>query len=238
MATLPPGRLTRQQIRDLALRQVGNPSLDTEAKTWLAQLLHELYLTYDWPFLSVATTVAITGPSFTLPTDFLKPLDDAGETVTGRRSTALQVATVDGLSQIGLVTLRDRATYDALAAGQTLFGVPPTDWHADYALGQGVVHPNPTGHSVVASLRYKSLPAEPDPSLEPTDVPAFPWSLYLVDALFVMGLRYEGDPRTDTEGQKLEKKLAWIRGMAIPRGTTSATIPLDPQTFRPPLRVN
>ena len=37
MPTLPPGRYTRQRIRDLALNRAGNRALDAEAKDWLAQ---------------------------------------------------------------------------------------------------------------------------------------------------------------------------------------------------------
>ena len=51
MPTIPPGRYTRQKIRDLALNRAGNRALDADAADFLAQHLFELYTLADWPFL-------------------------------------------------------------------------------------------------------------------------------------------------------------------------------------------
>lgn len=234
MATLPPGRLTRQQIRDLGLRQAGNTALDGEAKTWLAQILYDLYTEHDWPFLIVTTTVTITGATFTLPADFLKPAEDSGPASSGFADTSLKVASVDGQAQVSPVLLRDRATFEAIDAGGVI-GAPPTDWHADYTAGVGRVTPNPAGHIIVATLRYKQLPAEPaNEASEKTDKPVFPWHFYLVRRVFIEALRWDSDERLTTEEAKGEAELSRIRGIARPRGTTPPTIPLDPGVFRRP----
>jgi hypothetical protein len=67
-------------------------------------------------------------------------------------------------------------------------------------------------------------------------IPVFPWSRYLIQALFVDCLQYERDPRYDMEVQKLEiMRKQVLQGSAVFRAS-SATIPLDVDVFRRPFR--
>src|SRR2546423_638922 len=79
------------------------------------------------------------------------------------------------------------------------------------------VFPDPTGRVAAATLRFKFLPiADTTPPVTPTAkdalVPVFPYHLFLVQALYVLALEYEQDPRASDERQKVVQQLAAIRG--------------------------
>src|SRR5437867_3763973 len=104
MPTLPAGRLTRKQVVDLALRRAGNTQLaaapNFDAQTWLNQILYDLAAEWSWPTLMTTTTVAITGPTFSLPADFLKAQDDAGLILTTINGGSQRIS-VDEVSRPG-----------------------------------------------------------------------------------------------------------------------------------------
>lgn len=221
----PPGRYTRQQICDLALNRAGNRSLDRDAKLWLGQTLFDLYTLYDWPFLCVAQAMTITGPAFALPTDFMAAQDDV----------ALRPTSWDGQGFAGRPLLElDRATFDQHAAEGS--GGVPLYWHADRANNLGLVAPDPAGHALWATLRYKRLPPEPAAAAEAADVPVFPWHTYLVQAVYVTALQHERDARALPAKLELDAMLATIRRGAFPLRTQAPTIPLDPTVFSTPFQ--
>ena len=231
MPTLPPGALNLGTIRSLALRRAGNLNLVYDAGVWLSQLLYDLYTEWDWPFLFVSTPILLTGNTFTLPTDFLKMQDDNSFEVHRFDGTQMRRLFIDEL---------DHATFVSVAhAGRSMGGMPEV-WWPDRAAGTGEVFPNPIGHAVQTTFRYKRLPTAdttaPDP-LNPTAndavVPTFPWGLYLVQALFTQVLQYDMDPRADTEMAKTDAMIARIRKVAMPLNSVEATIPLDDTVFGP-----
>lgn len=223
---IPPGRYTRQRIRDLALNRAGNRKLDADAADFLAQYLFDLYTTYDWPFLFDSASLTITGPSVALPSDFLQAQDDE----------AFRIVSVDGQPYRGPAVLElDRGAFDAINAGGAQ-GSPPTHWSADRATNLALVTPDPTGHTLLATLRYKRLPKEPAPEDEPTDVPVFPWHNFLVVAVQAWAYEHERDARATELLVKRDAMLAQIRRGAFPLRSQAGTIPLDPTVFGRPFR--
>jgi hypothetical protein len=230
MVALPPGQLTFGQIRDLALRRVGNTALVVDGGTLLSQILYETYVAWEWPFLNVTATVSISGPSFVLPPDFLKATDDR----------ALEVVTFDGGSASGSVVREiDPYTFNTVSQPQTSFGRPQL-WMADRANGVGLVFPDSTGHVAVCMLRYKRLPLNeiaPPPPGTPTAndaiVPVFPYHLYLCQALFVELLKFEKDARADAEEARANRQFTTLQMGAHPLRSQVPIIPLDGTVFGP-----
>ncbi len=228
MAQIPTGRYSRQQIRDLALNRAGNRRLDSDATSWLAQLLFDLYTLYDWPFLNTSAALTVTGPTFPLPTDFQRSQDDGGLWWTSLDGQPLTYARVIEL---------DPMAFDSYTHAN-LSGLPPQRWLADLSAGVGRVSADPTGHTLTGTLRYKFLPAEPATASEPTDVPVFPWHSYLVQALYVTALEHEKDPRAAQEVMIRDQQFALIRRGSAPRRSQPVTIPLDNTVFRTPWQGN
>jgi hypothetical protein len=226
MPTLPPGRYTRQRIRDLALNRAGNRALDAEARDWLAQHLFELYTLADWPFLYVTAPVTIGGATFALPQDFVTPQDDH----------AFQIVAVDGAPYSNtFVTEVAPEQLAAMAAGDAQ-GLPPILWSVSRSDTSGQVWPDPAGHTVTATLRYRRLPPEPLPADEPNDVPVFPYHNYLVQAVYVFALEHERDPRAPQAATVRDNLFAIIRRGASPVRSQRSDIPLDPLVFGAPFR--
>ena len=229
MPTLPTGRLTRKQIVDVALRRAGNTQLASgpnfDAQTWLNQILYDLAVEWSWPTLMTTTTVAITGPTFSLPTDFLKAQDDAG----------LILTTINGGSQRVFLDEVDRYTFEVAQPTNVGTGGFPRIWHADRNAGLGRVFPDPTGNTIVAQLRYQQLPSDiaVDTSGDST-IPWFPWSWYLVQYLFVRTLEFEADVRAGPERDRANAMLEKVRQAAKPLRAQEPVIPLDPQVFGTP----
>lgn len=228
MGSLPPGRLTFGTIRDSALRKAGNPNLVYDGSVWLSELLYDLYVEREWPFLYTTAVVNLVGPSFALPTDFLKTADDAG----------FMTQTIDGQSLQLQLFEKDRATFEFTRQNQAAAGGAPRVWTADRSTGTGYVFPDPTGHYVVATLRYKFLPVPettPPPQTAPTAndalVPTFPYHRYLVQALLVEVLQHEQDPRLDAERAEAEAQLQRIATAAIPLRAAAPTVALDADVF-------
>lgn len=223
---IPTGSYTRQQIRDLALNRAGNRALDTDAIAWLAQLLFDLYTLWDWPFLFTSEAVAISGRTFALPVDFDRTQDE----------TSLKPTAWDGQSVAAGAPIREvaRESFDLVDDANHL-GMPLW-WTCDRDAGVGIVTPNPAGHTLTATLRYKRIPIEPAVADEPADVPVFPWHTYLVQAVYVIALEHEKDPRLG-EGMAIrEQMFAQIRRGSSPRHAQNTTIPLDPAVFRTPFQ--
>jgi hypothetical protein len=226
--TIPPGRYTRQKIRDLALNRAGNRALDADAADFLAQHLFELYTLADWPFLYVAAPLVLTGSTVALPADFVTAQDDH----------AFQILAVDGAAHANCFAVEVSPEYmAALAAppGSTSGGVP-TYWAVSRSDTTATVAPDPTGRRVDVLLRYKRCPPDPLPANEPLDVPVFPYHNYLVQAVYVFALEHERDARAQQEAGVRDNLLATIRRGAAPVRSQRADIPLDPLVFGRPFR--
>lgn len=236
---IPTGRLTFQQIRDLAVRKSGNPQLGvplasgpSPATLYLTQILYDLYTQYEWPFLNRTTTYSLVGPSFILPTDFYESQDD----------NALQILSTNGMQESQTVLEIAPDKFNALWATQAV-GTIPIYWTANRETGEGLLFPDCTGNQSTAQFRYRSIPVDdttPPPTQNETTinavVPKFPWSRYLIQALYVECLQYERDPRYPLEVQILEKmKKEVLQGSAVFQAQTNV-IPLDADVFRQPFR--
>lgn len=223
MAATPAGRLNRGTILDHALQRAGNTKLRALARVHLNRILEDLYRDHDWPFLWVSVPVQLGGTVFTLPADFLQSQEDWGLTYI-RDGVRTPIPEVD----------RTKFVAGSRQTGAT--AVAPMIWSADRSQGWGRIWPTPET-ALTGSLRYKMLPPDADPTnaaAYDADVPAFPWSAYLIDALYAWALDYEQDPRAlawlAPDGL-LDKQLARIRGTALPARSTPSTLPLDPQVF-------
>lgn len=233
MAQIPPGRLTFGQIRKFALAKAGNRALISDCNVWLCQLLYELYTGWAWPWLRAQANLAINGPQFTLPDDFLQTWDDNG----------LQILFFDG-QPIGpplqFVLETDPYTFSSAALPNTAGGFPRR-WCADRGNGIASVWPDPTGHACSATLRYKRLPGQetipPDPSTPTANdalVPAYPYHLHLIQGLAVLVMEYEMDPNAGAARAGWERELQGIRANAMPLRAQDQVIPLEPEIFGAP----
>ena len=228
MPTIPPGRYTRQKIRDLALNRAGNRALDADAADFLAQHLFELYTLADWPFLYVSASLTLSGPTVDLPDDFVTATDDH----------AFQIVAIDGSPQANVFALElspEELAAIAPPAGSSTGGVP-VYWAVSRSDTTASVAPDPTGRRIDVLLRYKRLPPEPLPADEPADIPVFPYHNYLVQAVYVFALEHERDARAQSEAAARDNLLSTIRRGAAPLRSQRADIPLDPAVFRPPFR--
>jgi hypothetical protein len=209
------------------LNRAGNRALDADAADFLAQHLFELYTLADWPFLYVAAPLVVTGPTVDLPADFMTAQDDH----------AFQIVAIDGAPQANCFALElspEELTATAAPAG-TSRGVPQY-WAVSRSDMTASLAPDPTGRRIDVRLRYKRLPPDPLPALEPADVPVFPYHNYLVQAVYVFALEHERDARAQAEAGARDNLLAMIRRGAAPLRSQRADIPLDPVVFRRPFR--
>ena len=120
MPTIPPGRYTRQRIRDLALNRAGNRALDADATDFLAQHLFELYTLADWPFLYVSAPLSITGQTVDLPADFVSVADDHG----------LQILAIDGQPTPDTFVAEVAPELLAARSGPGMGSGPPPQYYA------------------------------------------------------------------------------------------------------------
>jgi hypothetical protein len=230
---IPPGRLTFKEIRRFALAKAGNRAIITDANAWLCQLLYELYTGWNWPWLNIAVPLFINGPTFALPDDFLQAQDD----------NALQILTFDGQPMqppLAFIEEVDPATFAGLALPNTAGGMPRR-WTADRGIGVGKVWPDPTGHGISATFRYKRLPGQetiPPPDGDPTAndalVPAYPYHLHLIQGLAVLVMQYEQDPNAASAKADWLQELQGIRANAMPLRSQEVVIPLDQEVFGAP----
>ncbi len=227
MPTIPPGRYTRQRIRDLALNRAGNRALDADATDFLSQHLFELYTLADWPFLYVSAPLRITGVTVDLPADFVSVQDDHG----------LQVLAIDGQPTPGTFVAEVAPEQLAARSGPGMGSGTPPQWYAiSRSMTQASFAPDPSGRVVDALLRYRRMPPEPLPADESGDVPVFPYHNYLVQAVYVFALEHERDARAQAEAASRDTLLAMIRRGAAPLRSQRADIPLDPLVFGRPFR--
>jgi hypothetical protein len=227
MPTIPPGRYTRQRIRDLALNRAGNRALDADATDFLSQHLFELYTLADWPFLYVSAPLSITGQTVDLPADFVSVADDHG----------LQIVAIDGQPTPDSFVAEVAPELLAARSGPGMgSGTPPQYYAISRAATQASFAPDPSGHRLDAILRYRRLPPEPAPADEPNDIPVFPYHNYLVQAVFVFALEHERDPRAQQEAANRDALLSNIRRGQAPLRSQRSDIPLDPLVFRTPYR--
>ena len=227
MPTIPPGRYTRKRIRDLALNRAGNRALDADATDFLSQHLFELYTLADWPFLYVTAPLTVTGPTVALPDDFVTATDDH----------AFQVLAVDGSPTpdtfIAEVSPELLAVYSGPGMAR---GGPPSYYAVSRSDTTASFAPDPSGHTISATIRYRRLPPEPLPADEPNDIPVFPYHNYLVQAVYVYALEHERDARAQAEAGVRDNLLTMIRRGAAPLHSQRADIPLNPGVFRTPFR--
>lgn len=227
MAT-PVGRVTRGVILRQALQRAGNEQLlvasgtdPALARVKLNRILDTLYNQWDWPFLYTSATVTITGDRFALPTDYLTAEDDFALSwvLEQQRCFAAEV---------------DRATFELRSRQTSLTRASgPEIWTADRVGGYALVWPLPES-PISATLRYKQLPADLDPTDTATydaDIPLFPWSDLLMDMVYQWALEYDHNPRAVLQQQQNDEALMRIRGTALPHQAKASTLPLDPQVF-------
>ncbi|HKF98944.1 MAG TPA: hypothetical protein VKB20_11840 [Steroidobacteraceae bacterium] len=193
----------------------------------MSQHLYELYTLADWPFLYVSAQLVISGPTAQLPVDFVTAVDDH----------ALQILSNDGNATPNTFALELSPEELAARSGPGMqAGSPPLFWAVSRSDTTASFWPNPSGHNVLALLRYRRLPPEPISVNEPADVPVFPYHNYLVQAVYVFALEHERDPRAMQEAQIRDRLLAGIRLGSAPVRSQRADIPLDPTKFRTPWR--
>lgn len=226
MPTIPPGRYTRQKIRDLALNRAGNRALDADARDFLAQHLFELYTLADWPFLYVSAPLVISSATVALPDDFVAAQDDH----------AMQIVAIDGAPQANAFMTEVAPEQLAACAGNGSARGIPDVWAVSRSDTTASFAPDPGGRRIDAVVRYKRLPPEPAPADEPADVPVFPYHNYLVQAVYVFALEHERDGRALQEAGVRDNLFAMIRRGASPVRSQRADIPLDPLVFGTPFR--
>jgi hypothetical protein len=229
VASLPTGRLTRKSIVDLACRRAGNTQLaagpNFDAQTWLNQILYDLAVEWSWPTLMTSIPVAITGPTFPLPADFLKSQDDAGLVLTSVNAGGQRIF----LDEV------DRYTFEVAQPPTVGSGGFPRIWHADRNAGLARLFPDPSGLTITGLLRYQALPADiPVDTSGDATIPWFPWPWYLVQDLFVRVLEFEADGRAGAERDRANLMLEQVRQAAKPLRAQEPVIPLDPQVFGTP----
>lgn len=237
------GRWTRAQILTQALNRAGTQKIAHLARDRLNRLLEELYTQWEWPFLytEYLFTMPATnqgGPArfvtFALPATFLKTEDEE----------SLRILTQDGVTQGKVVLELDRGRFLRAALPFDQEADAPRLWYVDYAQRFGVVWPRPLA-ALGMVLLYKSLPADvaigtggklgaasdPDTVAYDLDVPLFPWGGYLAIEMEAWARQHEHDPQW--QAAKAESMAAFdnIRSIALPRGSQSDVLPLDPGTF-------
>ena len=231
MAQLPTSQVTQGQIVDRALKRAGNTKIKALARARLFQILDDLALEYDWPQLIKNVAVTISTDTFSLPTDFLSTPDDDGLTLTS----------VNGFVVKQPVGQRDRQTFERSRIGSAVTsGTTPRLWTVDYEQGVGIVWPPPSS-AVTATLRYKYRPVQVDPDanggMDFADAFAwFPYTTYLIDALYAWALEYDENGDATTALLKAEQRLDRIRQVAIPTRAQRMDIPLDDEVFTTPYR--
>ena len=226
-----PGRRTRRQIIDQALKKAGNTKILVEARVELARILEQLYHQYEWPFLYAETSLTLTA-STALPADFLK----VESPDTGLRGTA-----IDGAVEDFSILIVQPTEWRRRAVPRAETATRPDIAMIDY--GAAVIKPWPVPESTVTALLvYKALPAEVDPAVTATydaDIPRFPFHGFLTDAVEVWALEYEHDPRATVAAVRLREHLSRILGTAIPPDANRASsIELDPGIFSTPAYVH
>jgi len=221
VAQVPTGQFNRGTIIDLALRRVGNTAIKVDARSWLDQILFDLYTQFTWPFLLTLTTFSLTARTFTLPSDFLRAPHDH----------AHQITAVNGATTRGTIYEIPRADLETRPSDTA--GVPRV-WTANLSAGVGILWPVPDSTtSTSTQLLYQRLPAQ---LTADTDVPTFPWSQYLVQAVYVAALEYERDGRSVQETARREALLNTLRQTSAPWRQHEPTLPLDAQVFSPGFR--
>lgn len=224
----PPGRLTRGEIINRALADLGNRNIVADARFQLNAILYDLHTQWEWPHLYTTANPTLNQATFALPADFLKAQDDG----------ALSILTQDGIENFSEVRQVDPRTFNLMAVSRSAEGTPII-WTVDRNLDVGKLWPIPTNVALTAELRYKHLPAdvdETDTATYDADIPIFPWHRHLIKEVFVWGLRYENDPRHDTESILLAQSLSAIRDTAQPLHSQKGVIPLDDGIFSTPFR--
>lgn len=217
MPQIPQGTLTRSEIITHALRRAGNTKLSLDAITWLDQILFDLYTQYSWPFLQTISAVTITDRTFTLPENFIRTFDDH----------AFKMVTINGQPTHGFILQVSQGELERRNSADT--GVPQL-WSAFHTNETGYVWPTPSGMTVVTQLLSYTYP---DALVSDSSIPTFPWHFYLIQALYVVALEYEGDMRSVVETQRRDQMLDRIKRTVAPLRQQESTLPLDGQAFGP-----
>ena len=236
MATII-GQLTRKSIVDRACRRAGNTALsqapDYEAQIWLNQILSDLYVQFDWPFLILTQSVSLSGLSF-----FLGNLDTAvGSFTRPAHDLGLVVTAIDGAPSSGLIREVDRRTFDYLSGmNSTATALVPDVYTINYQNNYILFYPTISSTITANFSHYVQPAALPIDTSGDSLIPTFPWSDYLIQALFVAVLEYEMDGRANSEAEKRELMLQRIRNITLPSRSAEPTIPLDVNVFSMPFR--
>lgn len=170
-----------------ALSRLGNPTLTTEAQSWLLNILDRFYQDFRWPFLEKVATGSITASqtAIALPTDFDELWDE--------NSIVLIDPAANNARQY-LVPI-SQFDYDLLAQPLTAAN-PPINVVID--ANANTWTPFPTANKTYNyQIRYKLKPTRPSPYSNFT--PTFPNDQLIEQAIFVTGLQREDDERYTAE---------------------------------------
>jgi hypothetical protein len=177
-----------------ALSRLGNPTLTTDAQTWILNILDRFYEDFRWPFLEKlsVTTISASAKNIALPSDFDEPWDNDSFVLVDQTSGAYQY--LQPIMQFD---------YDALSNPLTTAS-PPL-----YALIDGNAKtwtPYPLANKTYTlNLRYKYKPVRAGSYSNFT--PAFPNDMLIEQAIFVTGLQHEDDERYGMELQQLQRMM-------------------------------
>lgn len=225
-----PGRWTRRRILDQALEKVGNVKILALAREQLNRLLEDLYVQYEWPFLTTVATLTVSGATADLPANFLKAEAD---------DTALTLLSGPAGEDLGGLPIVQLSPVEWSRRSRGTVSGRPLIWYHDQLLNQARVWPTPDG-AYAAQLVYKALPADmptdPTPAYD-ADTPLFPYSSLLAVGMEQWGQEYEHNwSAASIASQKFLFMLGNVRNIAQVRNSQETTIPLDEDTFTTPWR--
>lgn len=177
-----------------ALTRLGNPTLTTEAQTWILNILDRFYEDFRWPFLEkmFISSIAASQSAIALPADFDEPWDNDSFVLIDPTSGAYQY--LQPIMQFN---------FDALSNPVSTASPPK------FALIDGNAKtwtPYPlAAKTYTLHLRYKYKPVRPGSYSNFT--PAFPNDQLIEQAIFVTGLQREDDERYQVELAVLKQMM-------------------------------
>lgn len=232
--------LTAQQIVKAADQEAGNPGAylntagteDLTAPSYvkLQALLDDLALTGDWPFREDVYTLSVSSRSTGLPPDYWQLGPSSAfwvDPLTNARTPVRVLPREDWHANV-LPSEYGRGVPTSLFIGKN-------QGAAGGGTPAGVVMVNPAPiTSGLLELHYPPLPVA---LAAITSKPWFPYSLYLIKAVATELLIAQDDQRAVGVAQERERLFSRIRLSLSDGGSRQRTIKLNPDLYRPPLRI-
>lgn len=186
----------------------------TAAYVWLNELLTELYTTREWPFLETAANLVIAARENALPTDFWRT----------RFPDPLII--IDGTQRRQLAQLSPEEFFSSNVTASPPTG-PPNMFMIDKNRSSFFVNPIPD-KSYNAELHYvKYIPR----LTAITDVPLFPHSSYLIQAMLAKYYQHQNDDRYASAQAEAAQILQQITAQAFEERDTNSVVPFDNHHF-------